>query len=56
MKEPLVKTCFSLFTHIVHISTRKHCWHQEYLMEYSTKYHLVENCFQQYTNLVDEST
>jgi hypothetical protein len=25
-------------------------------MEYSAKHHLIENCFQLYTDLVDEST
>jgi predicted AlkP superfamily phosphohydrolase/phosphomutase len=51
-----LKTCFSMFTNVVAISTYKHCWCQEYSMKYSIKHHLVENCFQLYTTLVDEST
>jgi len=38
------------------ISIYKHCWYQEYSMEYLTKHHLVENYFQLYTTLVDELT
>jgi hypothetical protein len=41
---------------MVGISTYKHCWRQEWVMEYLAKHHLVENCFQLYTILVDEST
>ncbi len=53
---PFTQDLFSLFTNVVGISTYKHCWCQEYSIKYLAKHHLVENCFQLYTILVDEST
>jgi hypothetical protein len=53
---PFTQTCFPLYINVVGILAYKHCWCQEYSMEYSAKHHLVENCFQLYTNLVDELT
>ncbi len=50
--DPLVETCFMLFTNIVGHSTWKHCWCREYLANDDT----IERCFQPYTNIVNKST
>jgi hypothetical protein len=52
LNDPLVETCFTLFTNRVGSSTWKHCrcW------EYSANDYVVEKCFQQYMNIANEST
>jgi hypothetical protein len=52
---PFIQDMFFTIYQCSGISTNKHCWCQEYSMEYLAKCHLVENYFQQYTNLVDDS-
>jgi uncharacterized cysteine cluster protein YcgN (CxxCxxCC family) len=49
--DPLIETCFKLFTNIVRSSTWRHCQ----CREYSANDHVVEKCFQLYTNIVKKN-